>query len=111
MRGCSANDLAIATESAEYSKFGDSWKNRNVGLNDWSGSLAVWHDQDGKQLQDAAVAGVSVALLIYPKRGDLTTYYNGSAIFECDNSGDMASNVSQTSSFVGDGTLTITGFS
>ncbi len=97
--------------TAEYSKFGDSWMRRNAGINDWSGTLAAWHDRDSKRLQDAVTARTAVAILIYPQRGDLTTFYNGSAIFEMGSSADMTSNVNNTASFVGDNTLTMTGFS
>lgn len=111
LEGANTWSLRIATASAEVPKFGDAWTDREVGLNDWSGSLDSWHDQESKQLQDAAVAGVSVALLIYPKRSDLTTFYSGNAIFETDGSASMTAAVAQSASFVADGDLTMTGFS
>jgi hypothetical protein len=109
--GANSWTLNISTESAEYAAFGESWKTRLTGLNDWGGSVTAWHDQDGKKLVDAAVAGAVVALAIYPDRGDLTTYASGNAIFSVDRSADMGSIISQTANFVGSGSPTHTGWS
>jgi len=109
-----ANAWSITTTkvgNADYSKFGDTWMRRNPGINDWAGTLTAWHDQDSKRLQTAATTDAAVAILIYPKRTDLTTFYNGSAIFDMGSSADMTSNVNNTASFVGDNTLAFTGFS
>lgn len=102
--------IKIDTDSVEVPVFGDSWKSRLPGLNDWSGNVAGFHDQDGKTLQTAATAGVAVALLIYPKRTDLSTYYSGSAIFSFGSEGGMDAAVGASADFVGDGALTLTGF-
>lgn len=111
IEGASAWSVAIDTQSAEYVKFGDDWVNRVPGVNDWRASLTAWHDQDAKKLQDAAVARVAVAVLIYPDRADLTTYYNGSGIFSFTSEGNTTSVVGQTANIVGDGELSLTGFS
>jgi len=104
--------ISIEQETAEYAVFGDTAYRTCIGLYRWSGSLSGYQDIDGKQLQDAATAGVSVALLIYPKRTDLTTYYDGSAIFNFDSAGEFGgAAVTANASFTGDGALTITGWS
>lgn len=109
--GANAWALNIPTDKVETPQFGDSWKKRVVGMNDWSGSVTVWDHPDSATLQNAATAGVSVAIIIYPLRTDLTDYYNGNAIFEFSSGGDTGSAVSNTASFEGDDTLAITGFS
>jgi hypothetical protein len=110
LSAANAWNLKIDTDSAETSVFGDSWKSRQVGLNDWSGNVSGFHDQDSKPLQTAATAGVSVALLIYPKRSDLSTYYSGSAIFSFSSEAGMDAAVGASADFVGNGALTMTGF-
>jgi len=103
--------IAINQPAGAYAIFGDKWMRQDVAINDWSGSVAGYHDQDSKQLQTAATAGVAVALLIYPKRTDLTTYYSGSAVFSFSSDGAVgAGPVTGGSNFVGDGELAMTGF-
>ena len=54
----------------------------------------------------------SVAVLLYPKRSDLTTYYSGNAIFTNFTHEVNADGVETTSADAeGDNTLTETGFS
>lgn len=108
--GANAWSLSIEQDSAETPQFGDTWKKRVVGLSDWSGSLTVWDHSDSGKLQVAAYAGVTVALLIYPVRSDLTEYYSGSAIFSFGSGGDTGSAVSNTADFVGSDTLALAGF-
>jgi hypothetical protein len=103
--------VAIPHDSAEYIKFGDSWVNVLPGVNRWSGTIGATHDQDTKKLQDAATASIVVALLLYPNRSDLTTYYSGNAVFGFGHDVSVDAVSSQTADFVGDGTLTLTGFS
>lgn len=111
LEGANAWSINIPSASGEYLKFGDGWMNREKGHKSFNGNISAWHDQDAKKLQDAATATVAVSLLIYPKRSDLTTYYNGSAIFGASSEGNTTSVVSQAGDFVGDGELTLTGFS
>jgi hypothetical protein len=104
--------ISIDTPTTGYSVFGSSWEEVCVGVNSWSGNVAGYHDQDAKVLADAATAGVAVALLIYPSRTDLTTYYNGSAAFGYGSEGSTGGGpVGESSDFTGSGTLTRTGFS
>jgi hypothetical protein len=110
--GANTWSVSIPKDSAEYIKFGDSWVNVLPGVNRWSGSIGATHDQATKLLQDAATASIVVSLLLYPQRSDLTTYYSGNAIFSFDSHDVSVDAVeSLTASFVGDGTLTLTGFS
>lgn len=104
-------EIGVEQASAEGLAFGDTWVSRETGAADWSGSLTAWHDQDSKILYSAATAGDSVALLIYPQRTDLSTYWSGNAIFSFRSSADVGGLVGETADFVGDSTLTATGFS
>lgn len=110
LEGANAWSVAINKRSAEYIKFGDTWVTNLPSVNDWAGTLGAVHDQDAKKIQTAVTATVAVALLIYPDRGDLTTYYDGSAIFSFSSDASVAAVVSQASTFLGTGTLTLTGF-
>ncbi len=102
--------IKLDAEDAEIVSFGDAYKSRLRGVKDWSGSITAWHDQGTKVLQMAAVATVSVALILYPKRSDLATYYSGSALFKFGHDQDAGSIAKLTADFVGDGTLGMTGF-
>ena len=105
--------IAVKTDKSKFATFGDSWKELCFGPSEWSGSIGGYHEQDSKRLQDAAVARIAVALLIYPKRSDLTTYYSGNAGFDFDSSAEAEGGgpVACSASFEGDSTLTMTGFS
>jgi len=111
LEGANAWSINIEVQSAEYLKFGDSWVNRLTGARSWSGTLGAVHDQDAQKIQTAAVAGEDVALLIYPDESDTTTLYSGRAIFSFGTETGTDSAVMQSSDFVGDGALSITGFS
>lgn len=102
--------LEVEHEVAEYSGWGDLWKNNEAGLLAWSGNISAWHDQDGQILQTAAVNDGQLPLLIYPLRTDATTYYSGSASFSFGSESSMDAVVGQSSDFTGDGALAITGF-
>jgi hypothetical protein len=108
-----ANAWSIDIEQANspVPAFADDWTPKVVHQADWSGSITVWDLADSNTLQNAATAAASVALLIYPLRTDTSDYYSGNAIFGFSSSGDTGSAISNTASFVGDDTLTITGFS
>jgi hypothetical protein len=108
--GANAWTISIDADSAEASSFGATWKTMLAGLVGWSGSITSWDQTDDKILQDSAAAGATVALLIYPTKNTLTTYYSGSAIFSAGGEGSNASGVSVSASFVGTGTLTCQGF-
>ena len=102
--------LAYNAESVEIVSFGNSWKSRVIGVGSWSGSITSWGDTDDKKLFSAVTALASVALLIYPDRADISTYYSGSCVFGGDESGDVGSAYSRSWSFSGDGTLIATGW-
>lgn len=108
--GANSWSINIEVDMAETPQFGDGWKKRIAGLNDWSGNVAAWDQGDDQVLQTAATAGISVALLIYPDRSTLTSYYSGNAIFSFGSEGDTASPVGNSVDFSGDDTLTIAGF-
>jgi hypothetical protein len=109
--GANAWSLNITQDSIETPQFGDTWKKRVVGHSDWSGSVTAWMHTDSKIITNAATAGVSVALLIYPVRTDLTDYFSGSAIFGASMAGGSGAAIGRDGDFVGNDTLTITGFS
>lgn len=104
--------VSIDKDVEEYAVFGDTWKSQSIGLLGASGSIAGYQAAASKQLQDAVTAQVAVAILIYPKRTTLTSYYQASAVFsgfssEAENG---AAPVPASADFTVDGTLTITGF-
>lgn len=111
LAGANAWSIDSSIDAAEAPEFGDTWKKHVAGLLTWSGSLSAWEQEDDQLLFQAATAGTSVALLIYPSRNDLTNYYSGNAIFAASSAGDSASPVSKNATFTGDGALTVTGFS
>ena len=95
----------------QYGHFGDAWKAAGDGIAQWGGSISASHDQDGKQLFTALTTDGSVALLVYPKKSDISTYYSGNAIFGgTPTTGPLEALVTQNADFVGDGALTATGF-
>ena len=108
--GANAWSISIESDSVEYNKFGDTWKGNLAGLKGWSGSIGALHDHAGKILQNAATATNVVALLIYPDRLTIATYYSGNAIFSFSSEAGMDAAVGQSADFTGDGTLTPTGF-
>lgn len=109
--GANAWILNIPQDSLETPQFGETWKKRVVGQADWSGNITAWMHTDSKVITSAATAGVSVALLVYPNRTDLTDYFSGSAIFGASMAGGVGAAVGRDGDFVGNDTLTITGFS
>lgn len=111
LTGANAWTLNMPQDAVETPQFGDTDKKRVVGLRDWSGTIGAWLHEDSKLIENAASARASVALMIYPNRGDLTNYYSGNAIFSMDAGGGVSAAIARNASFVGDDTLTITGFS
>ena len=108
--GANEWSLDISQPTFETPQFGDTSRRKVTLLSDWSGSVNAWLHQDSKVITNAALAGVSVALLIYPTRLDLTDYFSGNAIFSANLGGGVASGVNRSATFEGDDTLTITGF-
>jgi len=90
----------------ELLKFGDDWVDRCVTFNSWSGSIEAIDDIE--TLMNAATAGDSLPLYIYPDRATAGEYYSGNAIFGHGGAADVASPVTVSSAFEGDGTLTWT---
>ncbi len=108
--GANAWEINSTNEVSEAPEFQDTWKKHVTGLLTWSGSITAWDQSDESTLFDAATAGASVALLIYPDSGDTTNYYSGNALFAASSSGSTTSAVAKNGDFTGDGTLTIAGF-
>lgn len=106
LQGANAWSVDVATESVELRKFGDDWVDRCVTFNSWSGSIDAIDDI--KILMDAATAGDSVSLYIYPDRDTTGEYYSGNAIFGHGASADTGSMVGASGSFEGHGALTWT---
>ena len=97
-------------DQIEAPEFQDTWKKHVVGLLTWTGSITAWDQADDSLLFDAATAGTSVALLIYPDVGDPTNYYSGNALFAASSNASTSSAVDKSATFTGDGALTIAGF-
>lgn len=109
--GANTWSLNISGDMVEVPQFGDTWKKRVVGMHDWSGSVNAWMHTDSKVITNAATANVSVALVIYPDRSDLTDYFSGSAIFGgAALGGGTGAAINRDGSFSGNDTLTVTGF-
>ena len=108
-----ANAWSIAYERELIDQTGgsDTWRTRLVGVKDWRGRIASWGDTDDKVLFNAATATVSVALLIYPDRADQSTCWSGNAFFSGEEGADVGSAYTRAWQFVGDSTLSATGFS
>lgn len=102
--------LAAAADMAELVKHGSDFKERLKGAIDWSGSITVFHDQDSKVVQDAALARISYALLIYPDADEAGDYYQGTAFFDFEHGSDVGSAQAITVPFFGTGTLALVGF-
>ncbi len=111
IEGANAWEITVDQGAAEGRAFGQQWMDRVPIGNDWSGSITAWHDQDSKHLYNACVGNAAAAILLYPDRADLTTYWSGNAIFSFGSSADMESLVGQTATFTGAGSLAATGFS
>lgn len=111
IEGANAWSLSIEHDAIAYSKFGDVWEGNLSGIKRWSGSIGALSDLGGKLLSNAAIADATVALLIYPDRTDITTYYSGSAVFSFGSEGDFGSAVGESADFTGDSTLAVCGFS
>lgn len=110
LTGANAWAVNIANDAEEAIQFGGRWKKQLVGGRGWSGSINAYDHSDSKIIANAATAGQSVALLIYPTREDLSDYYSGNAVFGMASGGSTTSSVSRDGDFVGDDTLTITGW-
>ena len=113
MDKANAWSLDIAQDASEYVVFGDSWKSQCVGAASWSGTISAYSENDQKTIQDCVVAGAAVAVLLYPLRSDLTDYYSGNVVVTgfSTNVDAGGAPVSADATFVGDSTLTVTGFS
>jgi len=102
--------LSCAADMAELVKHGSIFKERLKGAIDWSGSITVFHDQDGQVVQLAALARIAYALILYPDEGEAGDYYTGTAFFDFEHASDVGSAQAITVPFFGSGTLTVTGF-
>ena len=112
IEGANSWELTLSQAAIEAMYFAKSWPDRVTGTLDWTGSINAVTDIDNKYLYLAATAGTTVALMIYPKRTDVTTYWSGNAVFGgFSSSGDLDNMVSESCDFAGSGSLTATGWS
>ena len=110
LTGANSWSINITPDSVETTEFGDEWKGRVVGMNDWSGDLNAFDHDDDKILQTAATAGASMPLEIIPDATSTEDNYSGNAIFGFGSSGSTTAAIANSSSFVGAGELSINGF-
>jgi hypothetical protein len=91
----SGYSISITGEECEVVRFEDTWKTRLRGVLDATGSLTAYHNQDAKVLADYAqedgATGTATAVLIYPDCTDVTTYYQMTAWFDFEATGDTGS--------------------
>jgi hypothetical protein len=108
--GANAWELNVTHAAAEGTRFGFDWTERVSGIKDWAGSITALHDQETEYLYSAATQNAVAALLIYPKRSDLTTYWSGNAVVSFRANADTDGLVGHSIDFSGAGSLTSTGF-
>jgi hypothetical protein len=108
--GANSWNISISQAAIATPQVGDDYVRKVAGQYEWSGGINAWDQADAHTLWDAAKAGAAVALLIYPSRNTLTTYWSGSAIFSADSDGGTNAGVSENASFEGAGALTETGW-
>ena len=106
LQGANAWSVDVDTETVDLRKFGDDWVNRCVTFNSWSASIDAIDDI--KTLMDAATAGESKSLYIYPDRSTTGEYYSDNGIFSTGGSGDTGSAVGVSAGVEGDGELSWT---
>lgn len=95
----------------EVLRLEDTCISRLRGALDSAGSIAAYHDQEAKVLQEAAQSNTAIPMLIYPDCSDVTTYYQVSAFFDYDHTGDAASCQTLTAPWRGADCLSKVGFS
>ena len=108
--GANAWSLNLPKDSIETPEFGDTNKKRVIGLTDWNGTISAWDHTDSKVLTTAALYRGNYALLIYPDRTEATEYYSGNAIFGMRSGGGASAAIARDGDFVGNGTLTVAGW-
>lgn len=95
-------------ETADSSAMGDTYRDHEVGLKSWSGSLSCWLDASDTTGQGALTAGATVALSLQPEgntSGDIK--YSGNATITKVNKKAMLDGICETSfDFQGKGALT-----
>lgn len=102
--------IGITGEEGEVVRHKSLWKERHRGVNDWSGSITAYHNQDAMVLATAAQSASAIPLLIYPSCTDVTTYYSGVAFFDFDHTSAVNAMQTQTASFRGTGAMLPVGF-
>jgi len=108
--GANSWGININTEAVVTPQMGDDYKRKVAGQREWSVSINAWDQADSNPLADAALAATAVALLIYPSRATLTTYWSGDAIMSMSGGGGTSASVSENATGEGAGDLTATGW-
>jgi len=108
--GANAWSINSTNQASEAPQFNDTWMRQVPGLLNWGGNITAWDQGDESILFDMATAGVAIDMIIYPDRGTPANYYQGNAIFGVNSSGSTSSPVDKTGDFVGDGALSVNGF-
>lgn len=94
----------------EVLRLEDTCITRLRGAVDSAGSLTAYHDQDAKVLQMMTQAQMAYPMLIYPDCTDVSTYYQVSAFFDFDATGDAGSCQTLTAPWRATGCLSKVGF-
>lgn len=103
--------VSVVTSNASAAYFGQKWVDVDQGVKSWSGNLTAFSESNAQLIQTAAVATTSTALLLYPDRNDTNDYYSGSAHFGMQPQSGAQARSTVDGDFVGDGALTVAGFS
>lgn len=110
LTGTNAWTIDIEKRTAEMPELGNDWVNRAGGQKAYSGTIAVWDNQDQAILFNAVDATIAVAWIIYPQRTVMTKYFNGNALFGLSAEGGTEGGVAFAVAFEGDGELHMEGY-
>ena len=93
LRLATASGFSVGETGSECEvlRLEDTCISRLRGAIDGAGTITAYHDQELKMLQEAAQSQTAIPMLIYPTCSDVTTYYQVSAFFDYDHTGDAGS--------------------
>lgn len=111
LTGANTWSLNITTDTVETTEFGAIWKGNVAGMSTWAGSVGGNQWANKRLLIDAVIAQASLPIYIYPDTGDATNYWSGNAVFSSHGGGGSTTDIVTSGvDFVGNGTLTPTGW-
>ena len=73
--------LNIPTDFSEDTSYGDHFKSKIPGLQDFSATVGEWYDSTYSTLENMSLNKISEYFLIYPDFADSLNYYRGQCYF------------------------------